>query len=266
MYKLDVIATVILFVLFFIEVGLIYFHQHEQKLVKDIQSNFILGLCLVLTGLIMKGVEFSFLTLAYKYAFYRPAFSGWLCVAAVVGCDFVHYMFHLLGHKTKLFWAAHVTHHSSEHFNLSTALRVNFFQLFYRFIFWTPLCLFGLPPELVLVVESITSIYTFLIHTERVGKLGVLDYIFTTPSNHRVHHAKNPEYIDKNLGGLTMLFDHLFGTYARETVKPVYGITHGVENNSPWALILNEFITLVKNSRNVKGFSTRMRFLLSPPV
>src|SRR4029079_2219609 len=175
------------------------------------------------------------------------------------------YIYHWLGHKTRIFWAAHVTHHSSEYFNLSTGWRTNFFHLFYRFLFWSPLCFLGIPPEMVLLIESVTAIQNFLVHTEKIGKLGVLDLLFNTPSNHRVHHGTNPEYIDKNLGGILMIYDHLFGTYAKETIPPVYGITHNIHTEDPYRIILHEYIRMKMEFPKIKGVLHKLRYLLSPP-
>ena len=142
---------------------------------------------------------------------------------------------------------------------------LDFFQGFYRFLFWAPLCLLGIPPVIVLLVDFITAIINFLVHTEKVRKLGVLDWIFNTPSNHRVHHGTNPEYIDKNLGGLLMIFDHLFGTYAKEVKPPVYGITHNIHTTDPYKITMHEYIRVVKELSKIKSISGKIRYLFSPP-
>ena len=265
MFKFDVIVTILLFTAFFVEFLFIFLHRPDKDLISDMKANFILGVCLVLTGLFMKGVEFSLFSVLYRIAIFKPALSWWLWIVAFLSCDFIHYAYHWLGHKTRIFWAAHVTHHSSEHFNLSTGWRTNFLHLFYRFLFWSPLCYLGIPPEVVLFIESITASQNFAVHTERIGKLGVLDWIFNTPSNHRVHHGTNPEYIDKNLGGILMIYDHLFGTYAKENARPVYGIIHNIHTHSPYKIILHEFIHLGKEFPKVRGLSQKLRYLFSPP-
>ncbi len=104
-----------------------------------------------------------------------------------------------------------------------------------------------------------------MIHTEKVGKLGVWDWIFNTPSNHRVHHASNPEYIDKNLGGILMLYDHLFGTYQKETVPPVYGITHNIDTNNQLEILIHEYVHVVSEISKIKTVAAKFRYLLSPP-
>ena len=265
MFKFDAIATLLLFVAFFIEFILILRHKPDKELIKDMKANFLIGVCLILVGLFIKGIQFSLYALLYSSSIFKPELTWRLWIVAFISCDFIHYGYHWLGHKTRIFWAAHVTHHSSEHFNLSTGWRTNFFHLFYRFLFWSPLCFLGVPAEMVLFIESLTAIQNFLVHTEKIGKLGVLDWIFNTPSNHRVHHGTNPEYIDKNLGGIMMIYDHLFGTYAKETFPPVYGITHNIDTYNPYKIVLHEYIRLTKEFPKIKGLSHKLRYLLSPP-
>lgn len=265
MLTFNITGTILILIVFAIEVVLILQEKRDREVVQDLKSNFVLGVFILLTGLFMKGVELSVFSFLYSFSLFRPEVTWWLWVIGILSCDFVHYAYHWLGHKTQLFWAAHVTHHSSEHFNMSTGWRTNFLHLFYRFLFWSPLCFLGLPPEMVLFIESLTAMQNFLVHTERVGKLGVLDWWFNTPSNHRVHHGVNPEYIDKNLGGIFMIYDHLFGTYAREVAKPVYGITHNIHTHQPAVIIFHEFVNIFRTIPKKKGVGNKLRYLFSPP-
>ena len=265
MQQFDNVSAALLFCLFFIEFILILLHRPGRNLVRDIGANFVLGVCIIIVGVFAKAASFTVFSFVYAFKIISPDPSLWLWIAAFFCCDFIHYGYHWLGHKTKLFWAAHVTHHSSEYFNLSTGLRTNFIHLFYRFLFWSPLCLFGVTPEMILFFESISAIQNFLVHTEKIGKPGVPDWMFNTPSNHRVHHATNPEYIDKNLGGILMIYDHLFGTYAKELAPPVYGITHNIHSFDPVKILLHEYAPLLKALSTMKRFSLKCRFLFSRP-
>jgi len=265
MFAFNITGTILIFVVFAFEVILIFLGKPDKDTVLDLKSNFLLGMFILFTGLFMKGVELSVFSFMYSISFFRPEMSWWLWIVGIAACDYVHWAYHWLGHKTRLFWAAHSTHHSSLHFNMSTGWRTNFLHLFYRFLFWSPLCLFGLPPEMVLFIESVTAMQNFLVHTERIGKLGVLDWWFNTPSNHRVHHGTNPEYIDRNLGGIFMIYDHLFGTYAKEAVPPVYGITHNINTHHPGKIIFNEFVNIANEVPKQNGFFAKMRYLFSPP-
>jgi len=248
-----------------IELTLVLIHDHRQEMLRDLKANILLGILYLLSGLFIKGVAFATFSFCYYYSFFKPEPSWWLWIVAFLCCDFMHYFYHWLGHKTRIFWAAHVTHHSSQYFNISTGYRNNFIHVYYRFLFWAPICLFGIPPEMVLLIESITAIQNFVVHTEKVGKLGILDWFFNTPSNHRVHHGVNPEYIDKNLGGVTMIYDHLFGTYAKEKTAPVYGITHNIETHNPYQIIVHQYVQMKKEIPEVKGIIKKMQYLFSPP-
>lgn len=266
MLSFDVFGAILLVAAFLLEAVVILLKRPGREVVQDMKSNLILGGLILLTGMVMKGVELTVFSALYSISLFKPATSWWLWVTGFLCCDFIHWFYHWLGHKTRLFWAAHVTHHSSEHFNLSTGWRTNFLHLFYRFLFWAPLCLIGFPPPMILFIESLTAMQNFLVHTEKVGKLGVLDLLFNTPSNHRVHHGSNPPYINKNLGGITMLYDHLFGTYAKENAPVVYGITHNIHTHNPAAIIFHEFVSLGKTVPKIKGIRQKLRYLFSPPA
>lgn len=265
MLTFNIAGAILVLIAFLIEVVLIFREKHERDVILDLKSNFLLGLFILITGLFMKGVELTVFSFMYSISVFKPEMSWWLWIIGISSCDFIHWAYHWLGHKTRLFWAAHSTHHSSEHFNLSTGWRTNFLHLFYRFLFWSPLCFLGLPPEMVLFIESITALQNFLVHTERVGKLGILDWWFNTPSNHRVHHGTNPEYIDRNLGGIFMIYDHLFGTYAKENATPIYGITHNIHTHNPATIIFNEFVSIAREVPKRKGVKSKLRYLFSRP-
>jgi sterol desaturase/sphingolipid hydroxylase (fatty acid hydroxylase superfamily) len=118
---------------------------------------------------------------------------------------------------------------------------------------------------MILLIESITASQNFIVHTEKIGKLGILDWIFNTPSNHRVHHGSNPQYIDKNLGGILMIYDHLLGTYAKETERPVYGITHNIDTHNPFKILLHEYARITKEVPRIKGLKAKLSYLFSRP-
>lgn len=264
MLNINTIGTSALVILTMIELLMTYLHREEDRL-KDMLANLCLGLLIILTGFFMKTLALAVYTMVYSVAIIKPTPNFLLWIAAFFLCDLVLYVYHLLGHKTRLLWAAHVAHHSSLHYNLSVGFRLNFIHLFYRFLFWAPLCLIGITPEMILLLESLTAIWNFLIHTEKIKKLGFLDLIFNTPSNHRVHHASNPEYIDKNLGGILIIYDRLFGTYAKETIPPVYGITHNIYSHDPKDVLFHEYKNITNELSKIKGFKNKMRFLFSKP-
>jgi sterol desaturase/sphingolipid hydroxylase (fatty acid hydroxylase superfamily) len=258
-------GTILVITIFTLEFIVAIILKLRSGLVKDMLVNLGIGLTTLATGLFMKGVSFAVFSIVYSFAFFKPASSPALWLIAFLCCDFVIYWYHFLGHKTKLFWAAHVTHHSSLHYNISVGFRVSFIHVFYRFLFWSPLCLFGIPPFMILFFDSLTTIHNILIHTERVRNLGILDRIFNTPSNHRVHHATNPQYMDKNMGGILIIFDHLFGTYAREKEQPVYGITKNIGSHNPATILLHEYKHIFRQLSQIEGWKEKLKYLFSPP-
>ena len=162
---------------------------------------------------------------------------AWQWVAAFVAYDFCYYWKHRYGHEWRIMWASHIAHHQSEEFNLSTALRQTGTD-YIGFVFYIPLYLAGIPASAVVTVGSLNLIYQFWVHTEHIRRVGPLEWIAVTPSNHRVHHARNPEYIDRNYGGVFILWDRLFGTFKDERADEpcVYGITTGLKSWNPlWA-------------------------------
>lgn len=181
--------------------------------------------------------------------------------------DFVFYVLHVVDHYCRLFWAVHVTHHSSEHFNLTTGFRSSVFQPLYRFVYFIPLVLFGFKPADIVLMYSITQTYGILVHTNYLGKLGWLGYVFVTPSHHRVHHASNVAYLDKNMGMCLIIWDRLFGTFQEELdQEPVrYGLTKSLEDTSLGNTIFHEWKAIAKDlGRNV-GIGTKLKYLLNPP-
>jgi len=261
----NTISAILMLTVSITEIIFVILDSPEKKLIRDIRANMLLGFIYFIIGMSVKVIAFAVFTLFYHYAFFKPELSWWLWIVGFLCCDFIHYGYHWLGHKTRIFWAPHVTHHSSLYFNMSTGYRNNFFHALYRFIFWAPLCLLGIPPVVVLVMESIIAIQNFIVHTEKIGKLGMLDWLFNTPSNHRVHHGINPEYIDKNFGGVLMIYDHLFRTYAKEEAPAVYGITHDINSTNPVKIITHEYFHLMKQLPKINGLTKKILYLFSPP-
>lgn len=264
MLNINTIGTLVLVIVTLIELLVSFLHREGDRF-KDMLANICLGILVILTGFFMKALALTVYTMVYSVAIIKPVPSLLLWVVAFFLCDLVLYVYHLLGHKTRLLWAAHVAHHSSLHYNLSVGFRINFIHLFYRFLFWAPLCLVGITPEMILLLESLTAIWNFLIHTEKIKKLGFLDMIFNTPSNHRVHHASNPEYIDKNLGGILIIYDRIFGTYANETAPLVYGITHNIYSHNPKDVLFHEYKNVAREIEMIKGLKNKISFLFSKP-
>lgn len=265
MFTIEKFGVIILFSGFVLELFMAILVYPKGELIKDMMANLVLGICVLLAGLLMKFTALAVYSFTYRFTFFKIESTPGLWIAAFFLCDFINYVYHYLGHKTRILWAAHVTHHSSVHYNLSVGFRINFIHSFYRFLFWVPLCLIGIPPQMILFFETLSAIYGYIIHTDKINKLGVIDLIFNTPSNHRVHHGKNPEYIDKNMGGILMIFDHLFGTYQRESAIPVYGINSGPKTHHPFKLLFHEYGWIYKKSSRISGFKNKIKYLFSAP-
>lgn len=192
--------------------------------------------------------------------------SSWQWILAFVAYDFCYYWKHRAGHRSRLFWASHVAHHQSEEFNLSTALRQTGTD-YIGFVFYLPLYFAGVPPAAVVTVGSLNLIYQFWVHTEHIRRLGALDRILVTPSNHRVHHARNAEYIDKNYGGVFILWDRLFGTFKDEAADApcVYGITNGLKSFNPLWANFHVWLDTLRLSWRARNWADKIKVWFMPP-
>ncbi len=193
--------------------------------------------------------------------------SIWVWVFALIAYDFIYYWVHRFGHETNLMWSAHQVHHSSEYFNLSTALRQTSTGAFASFPFYLPMALLGVPPIVFGTVALIDLLYQYWVHTELVRKLGWVDRVFVTPSNHRVHHGQNDYCIDKNYGGIFIIWDRLFGTFTEErNDEPVvYGIRKPLASYNPVWGNLNVYADVLLKSLNAGSVTAAVRTWLDPP-
>lgn len=206
--------------------------------VNDAINSLSLGLLSRMTGIVKQVIPITIYVLVYEnFAMLTVPDTLWAWIAIFVLYDFFYYWNHRLGHEMSLLWAAHVVHHSSEDYNLTTALRQTSGSIF-SWIFYLPLALVGFEPIMVISVGAINLIYQFWVHTRHVPKLGWYEWIFVTPSNHRVHHAQNQIYIDRNYGGVFILWDRMFGSFQEELESdpPIYGIRKALHSWNPlWA-------------------------------
>jgi sterol desaturase/sphingolipid hydroxylase (fatty acid hydroxylase superfamily) len=179
--------------------------------------------------------------------------GGWVYwLALFIVEDIAYYTLHYVDHHCRLFWAVHVTHHSSEEFNLSTGFRSSVFQPLYRTVYFAPIALLGFEPLDILLMYAATQIYGSMIHTETIGKLGWLEYVLVTPSHHRVHHGSNSRYIDKNMGMCLIIWDKLFGTFEPEAAEdpPRYGLTRPIPDRGPINIVFHEWKDIIKDIRS----------------
>ncbi len=202
---------------------------------------------------------------AYVAPWQLPSTAWYTWVIAIVGVDLLFYTYHRIAHRVRLVWATHQAHHSSQYFNFATALRQKWNNSG-EVLIWIPLPLVGIPPWMVFASFSLNLIYQFWVHTERIDKMWrPIEYVFNTPSHHRVHHGMDPEYLDKNYGGILILWDRLFGTYRDELFRPHYGLTKQVSTYNIWKLQTHEYVAIARDVTRADRLRDRLGYVFGPP-
>ena len=224
----------------------------------------------VLMNLLMAAFVFGGLHLAYQRRIMTISPSSpWAWAAIFVLDDFIYYWFHRVSHECRFWWLAHVNHHSSQEYNFSTALRQTWTSLFVgTWMPWIPLAILGFPPEMILAEQSFNLFYQFWIHTESVRRMPAwYEYLFNTPSNHRVHHASNPRYLDRNYAGVLMVWDRLFGSFAAESDAdpPRYGIVKNIHTFNPFRIAFHEWIAMFRDLRSARSLREAAGLVFGPP-
>ena len=202
---------------------------------------------------------------AYVAPWQLPA-DHWVTVAlAVLGVDFLFYWTHRTAHRVRIVWATHQAHHSSEYFNFATALRQKWNNS-HELVFWAPLPMLGIPPALVFLGFSVSLVYQFFVHTERVGHLWrPVELVLNTPSHHRVHHGSDPEYLDRNYGGILIVWDRLFGSFQPELHRPTYGLTTPVGTTNLLRLQTHEYAAIRRDVRDAATLRHKLGYVFGPP-
>lgn len=240
-------------------------HQYETK---DTFASLGLGIGNVLTGFITKALIFGLFLFLYNHRFFSLDESKWYYWALLFFADdFSYYWFHRASHYVNYFWASHVVHHSSQHYNLAAALRQTWTgNLSGAFLFWAWMPLVGFHPIWVLFMQQISLIYQFWIHTETINKLPKpLEFILNTPSHHRVHHGSDLKYLDKNHAGILIIWDRMFGSFQPEEERPVYGLTKNIESYNPAKIALITWGQLFKKSFSSGSFSNGIKYFFKSP-
>jgi sterol desaturase/sphingolipid hydroxylase (fatty acid hydroxylase superfamily) len=262
-----VLAIPVFFVLIGVELLVARIQEKDYYRLNDSISDLSCGVLDQLLEVFLKTALFA----GYLFVHDRlrlatlPSSSAVVWAACFLGVDFFYYWFHRMSHEVNAFWAAHVVHHQSEDFNLAVALRQSALQSGFSWVFYLPLALAGFPPLVFLACSSFNTLYQFWIHTRAIGRLGPLEWVLNTPSNHRVHHGRNPKYIDRNHGGTLIVWDRLFGTYAREEEEPAYGITTPLRSWNPVWANLHYWVELFGKARRARRLKDRVRFFLARP-
>jgi len=219
-----------------------------------------------LLGLGLQGAAFAYVAQYYNLKLFSSS-SLWVWIFAFFLYDFCYYWMHRLHHEVKVLWATHVVHHHGEEFNLSTALRQTSTGFLWKWIFYLPIFIVGIPPEVFVTVAGINLVYQFWVHTEHIPKLGWYEYVFVSPSNHRIHHAQNKHYVDANYGGVFIFWDRLFGTYKEELdeLKPIYGTAKPLRSWNPFKANLDIFAEMIKDSTRTKSIKNKIKVWFSRP-
>ncbi len=222
-------------------------------------SIFVLGLFIEKTGLGILGL--LFLVPISWFAFFEIPLNLWTWILAFFVADFTYYWMHRLEHEHRILWAVHSVHHSSEDYNLTVSMRLSLVESLFEWAFLIPMVLIGFTPFQAIVGLILVAQFQTWIHTERIYKLGWLDEVFNTPSVHRVHHGSNDQYLDKNYGGVLIIWDKLFGTFQREEEKVVYGLTKNIHTNNPIAINFIAFKNIWQDLKKCRTWKDRLRII-----
>jgi len=262
-----VLAVPVFFLLIGLELVIARLQEKDYYSLSDSVADLGCGLVQQLVDVALK--TFLFAGYLFLYGQWRlfeiPPHSVAAWIGCLLGVDFLYYWFHRKSHEVNAFWAAHVVHHQSEEYNLAVALRQGAFQGAFSWVFYLPLAVIGFPPLMFLAVSSVDTLYQFWIHTRAIGKLGPLEWILNTPSHHRVHHGRNPKYIDRNHAGMFIIWDRMFGTFVPEQEEPVYGITTPLRSWNPVWANLHYWVDLFGKARRAARPADKVRLFLARP-
>lgn len=238
-------------------------HPPYQR--RDVLASVGIGLGTLLINGLLQSITLLLAVVGYRISSWHGPVAWWTWTLAYVGVDLCNYVAHYFAHRQRFWWATHVTHHSSKHLNLSTAFRNSWTQ-YLKVVFFVPLFFSGLPPLLVFTSYQLNLLYQIWLHTEVIGKLPHwVEFVFVTPSHHRVHHGSNDRYLDKNFGTTFIVWDRLFGTFQAEDEPPVYGLTKPVNSYKLVYLNFHEWSDLWRSVRRAGSFKQAVAVLFGPP-
>jgi alkylglycerol monooxygenase len=240
--------------------------QAKEYETKDTWTNILVGLISLFWGALFGLLTAYIYYFCYEIApFKMPADAWWSWVLLVFIDDFAYYWFHRVSHESRFFWNFHVVHHSSEHYNLSVAVRQSWFGNLVNWLFYFPLMLLGFSPFMFATVHGLNLVYQFWIHTKFIKRLGFLEYILNTPAHHRVHHAVNEQYLDKNYGGIFIIWDRLFGTFTDESEEPRYGVIKPIKSYNWFWINTHGWFEMWEAMKIRKTIFGKLRCILGSP-
>ena len=263
-------STPITLSLVLIEVFVSVRYDKQYYNVKDTKANLVLGLGYVITDTLSRTAGLLLLAIFYYYGFHFSLSSHHVVlywISLVLLEDFVYWFMHMMDHRIRFLWAGHIHHHSSKEFNFSVGLRSAVFEPIEKFFFFIPLALIGFRPLDIILIYVLAQGWGTFVHTRMIKKLGPLEYFFTTPSHHRVHHGTNIKYLDKNYGMFLIIWDKIFGTFcAEDPVEPVqFGTVKNVEYRNYMDIIFNEYGAIIKDTKQDISFKEKMQYIFGPP-
>lgn len=267
----NITASSLFILVIFISFAEMYFsYTHGRKLYtkKDTLNNIYLMLAALNVNASMKVATFFLLDYCYGFRFFEIRNGWWYWIVLILVQDLLYWLLHTMGHYVRVFWAMHVTHHSSTHFNLTTGFRSTVFEPLYRVFFYLPLAFMGFNALDILFAYLITQIYGNLVHTQTIGKLHpIIEYIFVTPSHHRVHHASNVRYLDKNMGMILILWDRWFGTFQEEISDEAiqYGLTKQPDDSKFFNIIFHEFAAILHDLKKTPSLKDKLKYIFYAP-
>jgi sterol desaturase/sphingolipid hydroxylase (fatty acid hydroxylase superfamily) len=261
-----VLSIPIFAILIIIEVVIQWLNNRKLYRLNDAVTNINCGITKQVSGVFLKLFGIGLYALIFEnFAIWQIQTNWYTLVILFIATDFAYYWAHRMSHEINLFWSGHVVHHQSEDYNLSVALRQSSFQVIWTSVFYFPLAVIGFNTIDFALMAALTTLYQFWIHTELIGTLGFLEYIFVTPSHHRVHHGRDPKYIDKNHGGAFIWWDKMFGTFQKEEERPTYGVTSPVNSWNPvWANFIN-FEVMWKEMKQISNLGDKIRYVFYKP-
>ncbi|HMR91123.1 MAG TPA: sterol desaturase family protein [Chitinophagaceae bacterium] len=268
--QLNYLALAVPFFLFFMLLEYYYSRKKGKNLFQYAESvaNINVGIAERLLDIFTTGIFFFFFSFIHEhFAIFDIKANVWTWILLFLVTDFVWYWYHRKAHEVNAFWAVHVVHHQSEDFNYTVSARITVFQAAVRCLFWAVLPLIGFPPVMISVLLLLHGIYPFFIHTQALGKWGIFEKILVTPTHHGIHHASNPEYLDKNYGDVLIIWDKLFGTFTEEKkeVKIVYGLTKSLDSHSFLWQHFHFPLEIYMNLRHAKGLRAKWKVLFGRP-
>lgn len=258
---------------FLLSIGAELYINWKEKLdlyeKKEALSSIGMGLGSLVIDILTKGLAFGIYTILFNhYHIFNFGWHWWAWVLILFADDFTFYWHHRLSHEIRILWSAHVNHHSSQTLNLATALRQSWGEQFYKYLWWCWMPILGFEPLMMLMMMSISLIYQYWTHTELIRKMPKwFEFIFNTPSHHRVHHASNVRYLDQNHAGILIIWDRMFGTFVeeREDEKPIYGITKNIHTYNLFKIASHELVDLWHDVKRAPKFSDKLKYIFYPP-